>query len=365
MNLRDVARERTVSLRDTLGGLEKKRSDFDGRSQAEQERIKRIFTDLATCRREEERLGRQLSAADLEIADVRNQIDELEKKRTELIEKYTSLSDARTQVEGGTKDLRNRERKLNEDVRSAQDFLRSLERERGELDGQRSSLSTALQQTYADAFNEYSVHLRKSFEGLIGGQAEKAKRADMRRAFVVARGTNAEMGMLCDQRDELRSFLESSRVPGVREHLENRLREIETRLEQEFPGALLSEAADPAETLSAELFYLRDDDEFVLLFPFEERIWNEMESTGAGSQTCNMAATILYGAAKALGLKPSDGEFCLRAGRIAFAGRLDDTEIAVLASSPLPLPNLPDVYLSLSRMPSEIEEALKSDAVRY
>lgn len=365
MNLTDVARKRTLPLRDTLAAVERRRDTLIGEQLAEQERIKRLYTEFSGHRGKEQALKKRLGQAEAEIVGVRAEIEELERQRSVLFERYTALTETKSGAEAESKSIQHEEKVVGEAVKSAQDRLRRVEQERTQIESEHAGHQLALKRAYSESFAEYSSLLRGRITGAMGGQAERLKRVEVRKRFMDARHTTPEVGQLCDERDELRAILDSSRVPAVKELLSTRLKVIETRIEELFPGGLTADLGANGDGFVAEIFYMREaEDGFVLLLPFDGEVWHNMAASEGPTDEGNAAAAVFFGIAKGLGLKPADGEFRLEGGRVAYVGRFDDAEIAVMASTAISLPGLPDVYLNLSRMPSEIEEALRGDETR-
>src|SRR5207245_376973 len=112
----------------------------------------------------------------------------------------------------------------------------------------------------------------------------------------------------------------------------------------------------------AEVCFFRDaDGAIVISLPVDEASWRQLRDGGTDTGA-RAAAAVIWAVGKGLGLKPADTDLALDRGYCAYRAELGEEETTLLAATTVSLPECRSLQLRFSRLPGDIEEAIRDEA---
>jgi flagellar biosynthesis chaperone FliJ len=328
MNVTDVLRRETLSVRDELGQLDEQIAQAEALRNAAEERVKRAGTEITRQRTLDTERRRALSIIAERVMEAQKVLDELERKRREADEALMRVQDEHKSVERLRREAQaatetavaqfGREQKTRQDTESQ---LAALKVRRKECE---CGLHRAL-------LKGLDVHLEQQVATLQAAFSTQEQRSKVMQQFEEmrkARHTDSEVGRLCDERDEIRKLLGNVMVPGVRAMLQTSLKQIEETLSKRFPGALqMPEIAPKDNQIEELLFYCDREGKAVFLLPISPVDWSELDKGTLDDRT-SKSMCLVWNMVRGLGLRSEDGDFIAINSRPAFASEFDLETVA-------------------------------------
>lgn len=363
MTIDEIARARSLEVRDALTHLDRRVTDLLQQKQAAEDRLKRAGAELNKNRNLEGEAKRRITEADEKVAEIQRKVDEIEHQRSRLIDELMQLRSNRQELEKGTQVAKSAGQKLEADFRQARQESGSLEEEIRGLEEEKGRHATALRRAFLQAFREYQERVFGVIREALLGEEARLRRAGELDKFRRARHEDAQVGDLCDQRDQYRELLaRPTLVPAVRDSLVTLLQNVENHLQQIYPMALTLDKEPAVQETVVDLCFFRDDKgRIVITLPIDEAAWTQLAEGHAGPASA-FAAEIVWAVTKGLGLKPTDGEFSLFRGYCVYRADFGDEETTLLAATSVPLTSHQSFNLRFGRLPGEIEEAILDEA---
>lgn len=358
MAFSDLLRERTLAIRDTIQLLEKKLSDMEALRLAAEERTKRQGTEIAKQREIEFAKKRELNLISEKALDAQRLLDEIDKKRSEAVELLLQAQDEQSRTEKLHKETQKATESLQSQIskekKSIHEAVSNLERIQKELKEQQDFLHGAI----IEALKLYLKQQSENLESAFSSQDKRIKESQEYENFKRARHSDPEIAKLCEQRDELLKFINTSMVSGVKEMLDDKIKIIEEKLEKYFPGAIKVPDPTPKNTRIDDLLYFCDDKgESTILLPINPGDWEALLSDARSDRT-EIILCFLWSMIKELGIGSKDGEFLISRGFPAFATHFDIEEITILQGFKLIHKGSEVLSYVLTAMPSEVQEIL-------
>lgn len=362
MTLQDIVRDETFEKADALSLADAKLKDFVSEQAAIEDRIKRASTEITRFRAVERERKQRATEAEGRLSEIQLMLDEIDRKRAEVLERWTEKREEKEQAEIHLRAART------EIDRSEANYRKDIE-ERDKGTAQLNALEldkrlreNQLRDAYCRATRTYYVQLVKRVDQAFASDEERSRKQIAAEAFKKARHEDPLIGDLCDQRDQFKELIRLATVPAVTETLRRELEKVEHELERRYPGALsIEERVSPAMHVE-ELFYLTKHDGTVLIFlPVEESTWNAIEDNDMCVHT-TCAMRVLWEVIRGLGIRSADGKFRLEAGHCVFeasslnADDINDKSLLIKLSSSATL------TFRLSPYPAQIQEALLHEA---
>lgn len=362
MNVQEIARARTLEVRDALAHLDSRIADLVHQKQAAEERVRSVAAEINKWRDSEGEAKRQITEADEKVVEVQRKLDEIEQQRSMLIDELMRLRSTRQQIEDQTRQAKEGGQKMDAEFRMARDQATHVEEDLRRLEDDKARHTTVLRRTLFQAFGEYQTELFRSIQGAILGEEARRQRALEMEALRRARHEDPQIGDLCDQRDQYKELLSRATVPGVRQGVEGLLQTVETQLQRVYPMALSVDDQLPSQDLLAEVCFFRDaDGAIVISLPIDETSWRQLRD-GSTDTSAKAAAAVIWAVGKGLGLKPADTDLALDRGYCAYRAQLGEEEMTLLAATTVNLPESRSLQLRFSRLPGDIEEAIRDEA---
>jgi len=357
MGVGDVLRSHTLSVRDRLSGLEKQIAGIEAVRNAADDRVKRATTEITRQRTLEAERKRAVGVAAEKLAEAQRTLEELERKRQEALEVLVRIQEEHNAVERSRRDAQvgteaalgaiRKEQKAKEEADAE---LIRVKRERAENE---RLLRCAL-------LKGLEVHLEQqvaTMQSAFSTQEQWSKAMREFEAFRKARHTDAEIGRLCDERDEIRRLLGSAMVPGVKTMLQSSLVKIEEAIAKRFPVAFqvpdIARKDNPIEEL---LFYCDREGKTIFLLPISSADWIALGEVGPTERT-SKSICLVWSFIRGLGLRTEDGDFKMVKGRPVFASKLD-LEMVASQSFSLSCEEAEVIRYVLAAVPTELQEAL-------
>lgn len=328
MNVADVLRHETLSVRDELAGLDEQIAQAEVLRNAADERVKRAGTEITRQRTLETERKRALSLITDRVTEAQKVLDELDRKKREadealmrVQEEHKSVERLRREAQAATEAALaeiGKEQKAKQEAESQLDTVKARRREC------EATLHRAL-------LKGLEVHLEQqvaTVQAAFSTQEQRSKVMQQFEALKRARHTDAEVGRLCDERDEIRKLLGNAMVPGVKAMLQTSLRQTEETLSKRFPGALQMPDIPPKDNQIEELlFYCDPEGKTVFLLPISSAEWNALDE-GVLNDCASKSMCLVWNMIRGLGLRTQDGDFTTANGRPVFASKFDLETIA-------------------------------------
>lgn len=358
MTLQDAIREHTRDAADSLNLVDGRRRDAAARQAAAEERIKRASTEITKQRTLENERKRLVAEADERLKETQLRLDEIDRQRQELLERWTERAEAKESAERLLRESRSETehaegayRKATEERDKEIASLRQVEEEKLRYE---SRLRDAIRK----AVNTYLHELGGRVEQALVSEEERARRQMQAEAFRRARHEDFEIGNLCDQRDQFRELIRLTKVPAVAETLRRELDKVERELNARYPGALAIDEKPNPVMLVEDLYFLTGSDGLLrILMPVDQQIWERIREGDTGPEaTCAMK--IVWEVINGLKLSSEDGEFRLEDGRCVFlANAQSGDDVATRGDFAMSLKNS-SITFRLSSLPAQVQEAL-------
>lgn len=363
MSLQDIIREHTREISDSLALVERRRKDIISAQAATEDRIKRTYTEITGYRALENERKRLVIEAEERFKEVQGWLDEIDRQRQVILERWAEKRDAKDQEEKLLKESRLATERASNAVKTETE-----RRDKGlgllnEIEAEKLQYEARLREAYRLSVDKYISDLEKQVEQAFAGEEERNRRYKAADDFKKARHEDPHIGDLCDQRDQFRELLRLATVPPVAEALRRELERVEQELDRRYPGALSIDVKVPSIMLVEELFYLTDSDgSLCILLPINERDWNGIGNGDTGAEaTCAMR--FVWEMINGLGLKSHDGEFCFEKGYCIFVARdLNADDMTSIREFTLKMKNSATMTFRFSPFPSEVQECLLYEA---
>ncbi len=362
MTLQDVARQQTQDIRDSLIQIDRRRAVLMSERSSAEDRRKRASTEVTRQQAIEEERKRLVAKMDNEVQELQQQLDEIDRQRTELIGRFLEKQDEKGGAEHHSKEARQATERARLIVHEAKAANDKADKELKEIQSEKSRYESRLREAYVRSLDIYLSELSERIEQTLAGQEERQRRLEASEAFKTARHEDREIGDLCDQRDQFRQLIEMASVPGVKVTLGMALQKIEEELQRRYPGALSIEDTVQELVLNEALHYYKDrGGKTSIILPISELDWTGIEKGEKGARTTT-AMRLVWSMVKEGGLKKVDGEFHIQDGRCIFASNFSEDEMAALEGFSLSVPPSPALIFRFCPLPLEIEEALVYEA---
>jgi len=358
MSVSDVIRNCTLAVRDAIKSIDEHISAVAGQRVASQERVKNSTTEITRQHALESERKKLVDAVAEKVAEAKRILDDIERKRQEALNAFLrcqeeqngaalSLRDAQGATETALREIR-KEQKSQQD---AETLLSKLHEERVEKQAE-------LRRALLEALEKYLKQQAEQVHAAFSTQEQRAKIMMEFEAFKKARHSDPEIAKLCDQRDELRKFLNTATVSGVKGMLEESLKAIEDQIIKKFPNALqVPENAFKDSQSEDLLFYCDRNGKAVFLLPVRAGDW-DAAGKGEITESANNTMCLIWNMIQELDLKTHDGDFISVQGHPAFASRFDLEEVAILQGFNVKSRDSVVLRFVLSALPSELQEAI-------
>jgi hypothetical protein len=358
VDIESLIHDHTRDIRDRITTLTAQVVRVGAERDTAKDRAKGASAEVTKQRTLEEEIKKSLDAASDTIADTQRVLEEIDRKRQETLDSLIrcqeeqkslaqSLRDAQERAEQALAEAETEEQnKEKADV----EILKLLEdRRRKEMD-----LGNAV-------LESLGIFLEQQADRVLSAFAREAQRQELIRnyeALQEARRTDAHVGALCEQRDELNKFLSAATVPAVKDTLQASLTAVEDELRERFPGAFqLTDPPSPDTQTEELLFYLGAEGHVGFLIPVGAADWEaaqEEEVTDRGAK----AMHIVWDMMRELRVEAQDGDFVKMRDHLAFKSPLDVEEAFIRQGFTVKYCTADILRFTLARVPSEVEEAL-------
>jgi hypothetical protein len=363
LTLQDTIREQTREIADPLSLVDKKRKDVISGQAAAEDRIKRASTEITRHRTLENERKRLVTEAEERLKEVQGRLDEIDRQRLDILERWTEKREAKEQAEKLLKESRLETERALDVVRTETDRRDKEATLLNEIEVEKLKYEGLLSEAYRRSVDIYLRDLEKRVEQAFAGEEERNRRQLAADAFKKARHEDNYIGDLCDQRDQFRELIRLATVPAVADTLRRELARVEQELDKRYPGALSIDEKMPSIMSVEELYYLIDPDGLLrVVLPISEQVWDGISKgeTGAGA-TCAMR--MVWEMISGLELKSSDGEFCFENGYCMFVAKsLNADDMTIKGDFILRLRNSATLTFRLSPFPAEVQEDLLYEA---
>ena len=285
MTLQDTIREQTREIADPLSLVEIRRKDVISGQAAAEDRIKRASTEITGHRALENERKRLVAEAEERLKEMQDRLDEIERQRQDILERWAEKRDAKEQAEKLLRESRLQTERALGVVRAEQDRKDKDAAVLNEIEAEKRKYESLLKDAYRRSVDIYLRELEKRIEQAFAGEEERNRRQLAADEFKKARHEDNYIGDLCDQRDQFRELIRLATVPGVADALRRELARVEQELDRRYPGALSIDEKVPSIMSVEELYYLIDPDGLLrVVLPISEQVWNGISKGEAGAE---------------------------------------------------------------------------------
>lgn len=361
MTLQDIIRTQAREPNDALVLIEEKQRDLTARQGAAEEQIKRSSTEITRQRALENERKRLATEAEERFKEAQRKLDEIDRQRQEVLERWTEKREAKEEAERLLKESRS-------DTDRAEALYRRETEKRDEeiahlrqIETEKLQLESRLMEAYRRSVDVYFTDVEKRTQQALVSEEERNRRQIEAEAFKKARHEDHEIGNLCDQRDQFRELIRLATVPAVAEALKRELQRVELALDGRYPGALAIDEKVTPVMLVEELYFLSGTDgAFRVILPIGRQTWDEA-AAGNVEHEVTCAMKIVWEMIKALNLSSEDGAFQIENGHCVFrAHSLTADDLATKGGFSLKLGNT-NIAFRLSPLPAQIQEAMRHE----
>jgi hypothetical protein len=361
MTVAEVIRQQTLSARDRLAGLDQRISETEAVRNAAEERVKRASTEITRQRTLETERKRSLGLAAEKVEEAQRILDELERKRQEALDVFMRLQEEQTSVAHSLRNAQGATEAALTETRKEQKAKQDADAELARIRTDRIEGTNAFRRSMLKALDIYLEQQAGTLQAAFSTQEQRSKSLREVESFRKARHTDAEIGRLCDERDEIRKLLSNAMVPGVKTMLQDSLKLIEESLIKRFPTALgvPDTVPNPNDNRIEELLFYRDTEgKALFILPVHPADWDAAQETCI-SETTTKNMCLVWNMIKELNLRTEDGDFVTVQGRPVFASRFDLEEVAILQQGfAVKCEGTDVIRFVLATVPTELQEAL-------
>ena len=358
MSILDSIRLNTLQIRDTFNSLKENISQNKALRAAAEDIVKRASTEITRQRTLENERKRQLKTSSEKVPEAQKNFDELERKRQEALDFLMRCREEEKDVSRSLRQAQNATEAALAQIKKEQKAKQEVELEIEKLEADLIEKQGTLRRVVLETLEAHLEQQAENVHAAFSTQEQRLKIMRESEAFKKARHTDADIGKLCDQRDELRKFLNTAMVPAVKDMLQASLEAIENQLTTRFPNALKVSDVPPKDNQIKELlYYINREGKAVFLLPVHPKDWDAAEKGEVTDGTSKMMC-LVWNMIQGLKLKTEDGDFVTPRGHPTFESRFDLEEVAILQDFVVKFQDSVVLRVVLSAVPTEVQEAL-------
>jgi len=360
MTITELIRQRTITLRDSLTGLDSQLEEAISEFGAADARVKRSGTEVSKCREEERHCKRVVEDTERKVEDAQRVLDDLDQKRQEALDTFFRLQkeqdEAAHLLDKAQFATQSAQMEIKQEQRKAEQIRKRIEEFRGERADKQRGLRQALLQALDDHLRWQADKLAAAFKT----QEEQADTARAYEAFRSARHSDTDISSMCEQREELLNLLSTAMVPTVRQMLQTSLQDVEAKIEKRFPGALAPQPNQQEGAPDDLLYYCEADGKATILIPVAGDVWASAE-TDEPSDEATRAMCLVWSLLRELKLKTEDGWFEEVRRWTVFQSQFDMEDITILQGFCVKHHGMEVLRYIFSTVPAEIREAILNE----
>lgn len=363
MTYDDIVREQTRDLRDQLQRLAMKRSDLDGQKQALIDQGNRLRGELSQERKRE--------------VDAKRELREYEKTEDEILRRLQKIDELRSRLNTRLMDQRSKKDGQQSSIvatrLSVEDTLgriRAKEQEQQALTQQIEAVERGLQEKSGNLRAALGQCIRQYLDGvwrdIASAQMSAVERTRQRSAFVAfqrARHEDPRIADLFEQREQYQQLLKQATVPAVRNMLLAELDKATRALNAAFPGAMEAQQEPREPTTLLVLYeYVNATGQACVLMPFGPDIWKTL-AEGSKDVEQDRAMRLMHAFVSGKNLRAEDGHFSCADQFCAYESTVPGEDMDLLQEDfSLELPAETTVVFRLAPLPLEAQEAINADS---
>lgn len=323
--------------------------------------MKRASTEITRQRTLDTERKRSLGLAVEKIAEAQRIFDELERKRQEAFDVFMRLQEEQNSIEHSLRDAQGATEAALTEIRKEQKAKQDADEELERIRTDRADGAKTFRRSMRRALDIYLEQQAGTLQAAFSTQEQRSKTLREVETFRKARHTDAEIGRLCDEREEICKLLSNAMVPGVKTMLQDSLKRIEESLIKRFPNALgIPDTVSSDNPIEELLFYRDTEGKAVFILPVRPTEWDAAQQTSI-SETTTKNMCLVWNMIKELPLRTEDGDFVTVQGRPVFASRFDLEEVAILQGFAVKCDGTDVIRFVLATVPTELQEALSHE----
>jgi len=358
MSILDSIRINTLQIRDTVNSLKENISQKKALRGAAEDIVKRASTEITRQRTSENERKAQLKTVSKKVEEAQKTFEELDRKRQEALDFLIRCRDEERDISGSLRQAQNATEAALAEIKKEQKANKEIELEIEKLEIDIIDKQANLRRVVLETLEAYLEQQAENMHAAFSTQEQRLKIIRESETFKKARHTDPEIGVLCDQRDELRKFLGTAMVPAVKDMLKVSLSDIENQLTTRFPNALKVSDATPKDNQIEELlFCINHEGKAIFLLPVHTKDWDAVEK-GETTNGTSEAMCFVWNMIRELGLGVEDGDFIAINGRPVFESRFDLEEVAILQGCNVKRQDSVVLHFVLTQVPIEVQEIL-------
>jgi chromosome segregation ATPase len=347
MTLQDLLRQHTREAQDALEGIEDKIRQLGSQKRAELSQMEKLQAEIDTKHSSEKLKNQRLEENETKIRELERQIEELNQEKKILIE---ALKDAEIEVEDASRQKKKVETRAT-----------NYDHEINVNVAEKEHLTKRLKTSRHVAFHAYLEEIEKRLAKAVSAQEEIAGKLASRRKLEEARHENNEVMNLYEAKLEIDKLLKMSTVTAVREQLNQQLRAIEGKIEALYPGALAVDDQTQVISQIEELFFATwREGKTNIYIPITLNAWKEI-AKGECSIDKTSTLRLLWGLARGLGIDHTNSRLKVMDDVVLLEVDKDFNISSESHSISMPLPGSGSIAFLLSKLPREVQEAIKHE----
>jgi DNA repair exonuclease SbcCD ATPase subunit len=361
MNISDIIRERTYTVRDTLGTLDRNILQAKSDRDSAEERRKRTTTEISR-QHDLERAARHAANEILnKTKEIRQKLEEIDRQRQEAIDLLFQCQEDQTRKEKDLQYAREATELALSDFTKEEKAKQEAEARVFQMQSEKEANLNSLCQKLQEALASYLLNQVEQLQKAFFTEEQRTKERREQEDFQKARHSDAEIAALWDQRQELLKLSDAALVPAVKQMLQSSLEIVEDTLKKKHPGASFAGTAVFRYSQIEELlYYLNSQGQAVLLLPILETDWNRV-TKGENDDRTSRIMCFIWNMIHDLGLKEEDGRFSSKDACVAFETCLGLEDIAILQDFGIKCEGSEILRFKLTAMSAELQEVVNEE----
>lgn len=361
MRLNDLLKEYTFSIKREIESLDSDIYKLQQDVNIIEQTRNQSTTEIKHINRNEKELKAILQELSRYIDETQRKLDELEKQRQEQIEKLLSLREEQAAREKEIKQIRDNLIRTYEQVKEIELKKLKAEDELKIKNEERARKVDLCKSKYLEAFKYYIQEEENYIHVAFKSLEEINRLKKISNDFHQRRQEDPLIADLYEQREELLRLIKESNLDTIRTYLQDKLKAIETRIEEIFPGVLSGIKESLRYNDIIEIIFTMDNEQKgIFWLPITIDTWEKFER-GEQSAEINNVACFLWSMIKQLNLTRENGEFILKENFICFRSVFEREDISILNGFNIECDKVEILKCIFTKAPTEIEEVLLNE----
>jgi hypothetical protein len=358
MTLQDTVREATRELSDRVDYIKSRCERIESEKAAAEERWKHLSTEITLCRQREDGLRRQSQQLHGVQDEIQRRLDELDQQRSILVDSLLAERAKAEQARQALHDEKHSEDTVREKLSAAELQIANAKQQLAEADNNRlealDELTTVLRETLQRTLTASSAAVATAS---VADPTWLEQKRNIDKLHAARHEDPAGVGSLCEQREQYLSLLGHATVPEVRDTIKAALAGVEQQIDSMFPGSLSPRSTETTADILEIYSFLNRQGRVSILLPMNVGTWQAISSGETGPQIDALMLT-LWHMVRGLGLRPDQGEFAVLHGFPRYDSAFDAGFLPLLEGFRVALPSGRKIEFRFTQLPNELREVV-------